>query len=115
MDNANNSFVNIINLINEHNDTPSKVLKDIGLNPNTIADWKKGKGKPSADAIVKFAQYYNVSTDYLLLGKLPDEEANTSLLQKQLNNVFNQLDEGDQRECIGFAKGLLHKKNTDLV
>lgn len=108
--NSNNSFKNIINLIEEHNDTPSKVLKDIGLNPNTIADWKKGKGKPSTDAIIKFAEYYHVTTDYLLLGNNPDDSDDVNMLQKQLDNVFNQLDEGDQRECLGFAKGLLHKK-----
>ena len=111
MENTNIAFINIMNLINDNNDTPSKVLKDIGLNPNTIADWKKGKGRPSTDAIIKFAEYYHVTTDYLLLGKIPDEENNTSIIQKQLNDTFNQLDEGAQRECLGFAKGLLHSKN----
>lgn len=99
----------IIDLIDMNNDVPAHVLKELGLSSGALSDWKKGKGRPSTDAIIKFAQYYNVSTDYLLLGKLPDEEADASLLQKQLNNVFKQLDEGDQRECIGFAKGLLHK------
>lgn len=111
MPNTNNSFLNIINLINEHNDSPAKVLKDIGLNPNTIADWKKGKGKPSTDAIIKFAEYYHVTTDYLLLGKVPDQETNASIIQKQLNDVFAQLDEGNQRECLGFTKGLLNSQN----
>lgn len=113
MPTTNNSFINILNLIDEHNDSPSKVLKDIGLNPNTIADWKKGKGRPSTDAIIKFAEYYHVTTDYLLLGKVSDEESSTSIIQKQLNSIFVQLDEGDQRECLGFAKGLLHANNTE--
>lgn len=108
-----NALQRIINLIDMNNDVPAHILKKLGLSSGAISDWKKGKGRPSTDAIIKFAQYYNVSTDYLLLGKLPEDTANASLLQKQLDNIFNQLDEGDQRECIGFAKGLLHSKNTN--
>lgn len=102
-------------LIELNNDKAAPLMQELGLTSTAFSSWKIGRAKPSTEAIIKIAQYYNVSTDYLLLGKLPDEEATASLLQKQLNNVFNQLDEGDQRECIGFAKGLLHKKNTDLV
>ena len=101
----------IISLIEMNNDTPARVLKEINLSTNSISEWKKGKGRPSTDAIIKFAQYYNVSTDYLLLGKLPEDNKDASLLQKQLDNIFIQLDEGDQRECIGFAKCLLQMKD----
>ena len=103
----------IIQLINENNEVPAQVLKKIGLSSGAISDWKKGKGKPSTDAIIKFAEYYHVTTDYLLLGKISDEETEASIVQKQLNTIFVQLDEGGQRECLGFAKGLLHANNTE--
>lgn len=37
-----------------------------GLANSVISQWKKGKGKPSLDAIVKLSNYFNVSTDYLI-------------------------------------------------
>lgn len=101
----------IMSLIELNNDTPTHVLKKLELSTNSISEWKKGKGRPSTDAIVKFAQYYNVSTDYLLLGKLPEGEPDATVLQKQFNNIFKQLDEDDQHECIGFAKCLLQMKD----
>ena len=42
------------------------VSKNTGIANSTISDWKKGKGRPSADNIAALADYFNVSTDYLL-------------------------------------------------
>ena len=94
-------------LIEVNNDKAAPLMQEIGLSSTAFSSWKIGRAKPSVDAIIKIAAYYHVTTDYLLLGKLPDEENNSSIIQKQLNDTFNQLDEGDQRECLGFAKGLL--------
>lgn len=98
-------------LIEMNNDKAAPLMQEIGLSSTAFSSWKIGRAKPSADAIIKIAEYYHVTTDYLLLGKLPDDVTNSSILQKQLNDTFNQLDEGSQRECLGFAKGLLHSKN----
>ena len=46
------------------------VSKNTGIANSTISDWKKGKGRPSADNIAALADYFNVSTDYLL-GRTP--------------------------------------------
>jgi len=37
-----------------------------GVGSSTISAWKKGLQKPSAEAIIKLADYFNVTTDYLL-------------------------------------------------
>ena len=54
----------------EQTDKPSyKVLKEIGLPHSALFAWKKGSS-PSLSALVKVAQYFNVTTDYLLgIGK----------------------------------------------
>lgn len=41
-------------------------LKEIGLPASAIAEWSKKKAKPSLNAIVKIADYFNVSVDYFL-------------------------------------------------
>lgn len=56
----------ILQLIQQRNITAHKLTKDLGLSNSAITDWKKGKAKPSYGAIVKIAEYFNVSTDYLL-------------------------------------------------
>lgn len=40
--------------------------KEIGLAQGSIKHWRTAKSKPSADAIIKIAKYFNVSADYLL-------------------------------------------------
>lgn len=44
----------------------SKVLQEINLPGSAITEWSKGKAKPSLDALIKIADYFNVSVDYLL-------------------------------------------------
>jgi len=52
-----------------------QLLKELGLSNSTISDWKRGKGKPSSDAVVKFAEFFGVTTDYILLGNEKRERA----------------------------------------
>ena len=51
---------------------------ELGLSKNAVSEWKSGKAKPSTDAIMKIAQYFGVTTDYLLLGETaePTPDAN---------------------------------------
>lgn len=42
------------------------VAKDIGLTASAIGFYEQGKRKPDNDTLQKLADYYDVSTDYLL-------------------------------------------------
>jgi len=46
--------------------TATQLAKELNLSVPTFSQWKNGKAKPSYDAIVKIAKYFNISTDYLL-------------------------------------------------
>jgi len=48
-----------------------ELSKITGVGNSTISAWKRGLQKPSVDAIIKIAEYFGVTTDYLLLGKEP--------------------------------------------
>lgn len=56
----------ILELMEEHGDTAYALERDTELPVSTVINWKKGRFKPSADAVVKVAKYYGVSADYLL-------------------------------------------------
>ncbi len=53
-------------LLNKRNMSAYKLSLEIGLNKTFLTDWKNSKAKPSADALTKIADYFNVSFDYLL-------------------------------------------------
>ncbi|MCL2413552.1 MAG: helix-turn-helix domain-containing protein [Bacteroidales bacterium] len=73
----------------------TKLTTDLELPNSAVTDWKKGKYKPSTDAIVKIAEYFGVSTDYLLTGKEKSEfhisgVTNSAVAQGQnLNTTYN--------------------------
>lgn len=53
-------------LCNKKGITPSAVATQIKFSRGTITAWKKNGGTPNADLLTKIADYFGVSTDYLL-------------------------------------------------
>ena len=49
--------------------TRKKLAEIIGKSLNTISEWKSGRQQPTVEQIIKIAEYFDVSTDYILLGK----------------------------------------------
>lgn len=56
----------ILDLIKKSGITNNKLLSDLNLPSSAITEWKKGKAKPSVDALMKIADYFDCSVDYLL-------------------------------------------------
>jgi transcriptional regulator with XRE-family HTH domain len=54
----------------------SRLVTDLGLHVSAVTEWKHGKSKPSTEAIVKIADYFSVTTDYLLTGKETQQPQN---------------------------------------
>ena len=72
----------ILFLIKQHDITAAHLLREAKLNPTSVTEWKKGKAKPSYGALVKIANYFNVSVEYLE-GKTDDPKINEAkYLQK---------------------------------
>ena len=44
----------------------NKLAKDIEVSNASISYWENGKQEPSAQALFKLANYYEVSVDYIL-------------------------------------------------
>jgi len=59
----------ILQLMKERNVKDVEVVRELGLSNGIFTQWKNGKAKPSTDAVIKLAEYFGVSTDYLLTGK----------------------------------------------
>lgn len=56
----------LLELINENGITRNKLLTDLSLSKNSFVDWGKRGTIPSGDVLLKLAQYFKVSPDYLL-------------------------------------------------
>lgn len=43
-----------------------EIANILGSKPTTVASWEQGRSRPEIDMLVKIANYFNVSVDYLL-------------------------------------------------
>ena len=77
------------NLCRLNNTTISTVTKKLGYSLGTLSHWKKG-GVPNGNIILQVADYFNVTTDYLL-GKsdsmMPSNPNNEKY--KELNDLLS--------------------------
>lgn len=87
--------------------TAKQLTNDLEISNSAITDWKKGKAKPSTDAIIKLATYFNVSTDYILLGKVSSSSNSNIDTYNELIDLFKQLPLEKQIEFKGELKGYI--------
>ncbi len=72
---------------NEGMNLPELEIK-LGLGNGTISRWNKSK--PNTDKLIIIADYFNVSTDYLLGRELNEKDEKD--IAKDLNTALNQLE-----------------------
>jgi repressor LexA len=72
----------IFHLLDERGISPYKLSKELGISSSKITEWKKGSYKPSLDAILMLAKYFDVSADYIL-GLSPIKEISIEISAKK--------------------------------
>lgn len=86
-------------LLNTKNVSRSQLAKDLQIRTALISEWKKNGNLPNGETAIKIANYFDISLDYLLTGKLknelPDEDAVLLVryhnLSPENKAAFNQL------------------------
>ena len=53
-------------IMTDENVTQEKISEIIGCTPRTYRTWENGGGKPETRFLEKLADYYGVTTDYIL-------------------------------------------------
>ena len=61
-----NTIERIFVLLKEKGLQQKDLANKIKVTPSTLSEWKNGRLKPALEDISKIADYFNVSTDYLL-------------------------------------------------
>lgn len=96
------TLAKILNLLNERNIKQQEFAKAIGVRKQAISEWKNGTTKSYMKYIDKIADYFNVSTDYLL-GNKTHSEVPDPLFLEELNGLTESELE-DVKEYIKFLK-----------
>lgn len=112
-----------LGLIDSTGLTKNKLLTDTGINKNAFVDWERRGTSPSGEIVVRIADYFHVSTDYLL-GRTDDprpvgEEGPDPLRSTLLRN-FDQLNQEGQEKLVDtsddmIASGKYIKSSSDQL
>ncbi len=62
-----------------------------GIDQKTLSNYETGKTNPDSFSIIKLADFFNVSCDYLL-GRTDDEKSNYNDLINRIEKIQNELD-----------------------
>ena len=82
-----------------------------GLAESTISLYENGKRQPDKETILKFADYFGVSVDYLLgRDDAPISADDLSDGEKQLVSLIKQLTDEETEELSNFVDFILSKR-----
>lgn len=102
----------------KRNITQVDLAKQIDVKQETISAYESGKALPSADALIKIADYLNTSTDYLL-GRIDDDSPLSGFNIKEMNpktykmlNNFIMLKEKEKDEVLWYSEVVRKKDNN---
>jgi len=101
------------NLRKENNISQLTLSKNIDFSQSVISDWENNISEPNIIALNEIANYFKVTTDYLL-GRADDFnnvqiENELTSREKQILNVFRQSGELGQEVIFAYASGVLNQ------
>ena len=92
------SILNRIRDLREDKDlTQSDVAKSTGIDQKTLSNYETGKTNPDSYVIIKLADFFDVSADYLLGRESEDSKKINNIkkrlwdIQKELNSIINDI------------------------
>lgn len=98
----------------------AKLAEILGLTQDSISLWEKGKSLPATPYLIKLADFFGVSTDYLLgrsddFGNivLPTNSPTVPALsdeERQLLDLFSRMDRAQKIQALGYCEGLISVK-----
>lgn len=106
-------------LCEKANIKPNPLAKQLGISSGVLNKWKNG-GIPNSNALIKIADYFSVSIDYLL-GRTDNfhsndkeqSENNLSSDEKKLIDIYNGISDDDKILLMAF--GLQLQRNMPIL
>ncbi len=84
----------LFQLMRQRNITAKQLSEDTGISAGNISDWKSGRSKPSMEKVAILANYFHVSTDFLLgvkSGQQIDEKFRMIVVDDEMNELVEAL------------------------
>lgn len=98
-------------LLQKNHTTAYKVSKETGISQTSLSNWKSGRSTPSAKNLQKIADFFGVSTTYLLTGEEPIYETPTYNDEYfEIISLYSQLTDIQKETVINMLRSFVSEK-----
>ena len=98
-------------LLDKQGKKQNQLSKFTGISTSTISAWNKRGTDPAAENISAIADFFEVSTDFLLTGKEKNSStANLSVNEQEMLEIFQKFNDREQIKLIGKLEELYRQK-----
>ena len=81
--------------------------QELGMAESTVSLYEAGKRCPDIQTLIRFADYFNVSLDYLC-GREYEAEKVYGELDNRLDSLYVQLNDEGREKLVEYADDLVH-------
>ena len=89
----------------------SELAKAVGVSSGNLSDWANGRSQPSIDKLIRLADYFDVSVDYLVGrdDRFPQPSPDTF----ELVRLYEDLDREGKAVVLGSAYQQKQRMNSE--
>lgn len=99
--------MNLLYLRKENKKNQQDIADMLNVARSTYNAYELGKNEPNIETLVKLADYYNVSLDFLIGRSFNNEVGYLSVDDKNFVKMYLSLDDYSKVKAIGYVAGLL--------
>lgn len=99
--------MNLLKLRKDNKKTQQDMANLLGIKHSSYQSYESGANEPNIEKLIKLADYFNVSIDYLVGRNWQNEIGYLTPAQKECVNIIKQLNENNLTKTIGYVNALL--------
>ena len=104
--------MNIAEIRKQHHITQKEMAKILNITQSTYSRYETEEAKITPLILMQLADYFNVTTDYLL-GRTSDSLLVNSYIPKsEIQELYDQLSESEKRMVKSYIQGILDTSNN---
>lgn len=103
----------LFELLEQRNIKAIELSKATGIRTGSITDWKLGKSVPSGDRLIAVANYFGVTSDYILGSDASPDVIVEDQKNSQILIELEKLDDSQKDSVLNYIRFLQNKDQSD--
>lgn len=96
-------------LLENNNISQKQMAEDLNISPSTLGNYIRCIREPDFEVLISFADYFNVSVDFLLEHKTPESDTNSDD-ENMLLYLYRNMSDINKKNFLDVGKVLIKKR-----